>query len=154
MGCVCVYQPFTDFSDESLNAWRPLSPSNSCGKEFTEPIGFWRIILGCALKLLTHWFPSCACTERSAENCLLFPIVPALRGCLPLSKVTFFAARRTVLFISCREAAPFLWPLLTSCSEHFPVLIQLFWDTVELSTSVLQGMTVNCTKITTIIEHH
>lgn len=33
-GWVYVHQSFTDFSDDSLNSWRPLSPSTSHGKEF------------------------------------------------------------------------------------------------------------------------
>lgn len=33
-GCACIQQPSTDFSGDSLNAQRPLSPSTSHGKEF------------------------------------------------------------------------------------------------------------------------
>lgn len=32
--CVCVHQPSTDFSGDSLNSQRPLSPSTSCVKQF------------------------------------------------------------------------------------------------------------------------
>lgn len=85
-GCACIHHPSTDFSGDSLNSQRPLSPSTSRDKEFHRACsGVWRATLVFTLKPPTHWFPSCACTGRDGENHSLFSITLALRSCLRLS---------------------------------------------------------------------